>query len=244
MTHALCALLLLVLGTVSASAQADVDYDAWDTLLKSAVINEQVSYGQWRDNPTFDALVEQVGSADTTDMTRQEQLVFYINAYNILAAQGILAGGSPSSLLGRWAYFKRDKYTVGGQEINLYDLEHELIRPLNEPRIHFAIVCASTSCPILRAEAYTLDRLDQQLDDAARTFINDTRRNRFNAASREAGLSKIFDWFTEDFETPAGSLQVYLADYVADPEAAALLREEGMQIKYLKYDWNLNGTLN
>ena len=130
---------------------------------------------------------------------------------------------------------------MAGREINLYDLEHNLIIPLKEPRIHFAIVCASQSCPVLRNEAYRHENIDAQLDNAAREFINDTRRNRFNPATGAANLSRIFKWFEPDFLTTDNSLQMYLAAYAQDPKAAALLREQGFKIKYLKYDWNLNG---
>ena len=236
-------LLVVTILLVGAPAQAGVDLKAWDRLLRQAVSDGVVSYAHFRDNTNFDQLVAQVGSADTQTMNRDDKLVFYINAYNILAVRGILDGGSPSSLFGRYRYFKRDEYLVAGDEITLYGLEHELIRPLGEARIHFAIVCASQSCPILRSEAYTLDRLDQQLELAALEFINDTRRNRFDTKKGIATISSIFDWFEEDFAGAKGSLQGYLAAYVSDPAVAAMLRDGEFRIKHQKYDWRLNGTL-
>jgi hypothetical protein len=236
------ALIFTVLYLISASTQASLDLASWDELLAESVSDGVVDYTQWRDNPRFDELVAQVGTADTASMDQAESLAFYINAYNILAARGILDNSSPSSLLGRYSYFMRDKYNVAGEEMNLYDLENELIRPLGEPRIHFAIVCASQSCPVLRSEAYSHERLDTQLNEAARDFINDTRRNSFDISTGKAKISKIFDWFEEDFEASADSLQLYLADYVNDADTAAILRNEGFKIKHMKYDWELNGT--
>jgi len=233
----LAALLLLPLP-----AAAALDIQAWNTLLAEAVTNGEVDYTQWEHNQKFDALVEQIGNADTTTMNRQGQLVFYINAYNILAARGILDGSSPDSLLGRYVYFKRDEYLVAGERVSLHALEHELIRPLKEPRIHFAIVCASQSCPILQSEAYTLQQLDQQLEAAARNFINDPRRNHFDASKRSAELSSIFKWFEEDFVEAAGSLQAYLAPMLDNEQVADLLGQEAFEISYRKYDWSLNGT--
>ena len=233
---------LVLACLLSLPAQAQLNLDTWDSLLGAAVSNGFVDYRQWRDNSDFDALVQQVATTDTDSMSREELLVIYINAYNILAARGILDGSSPSSLLGRYVYFKRDKYTVAGQRINLYDLEHELIRPLGEARIHFAIVCASHSCPILRDEAYRLQHLDAQLDDAARGFINDPERNRFDPAGAVAELSRIFDWFEEDFVAASGSVQSYLADYVEQQNLQQQLRAGGMKIRHLDYDWRLNGV--
>jgi hypothetical protein len=225
------------------SAVAQIDQALWDSLLASAVSKGQVDYAQWRNNQRLDTLIEQVATTDTSSMDREQKLAFYINAYNILAARGILDGRSPDGILGRYLYFKRDTYTVAGRRISLHQLEHEWIRPLKEPRIHFAIVCASQSCPILQSEAYTADRLEEQLAGAARGFINDPARNRFDPAIREAELSSIFKWFEEDFEEASGSVQKYLASLVDDAEVSALLARGDFRIRYLQYDWSLNGTL-
>lgn len=239
MTRALFFTLLLC---ATLPAQAALDLVTWGALLGHAVSEGQVDYRQWRDNSSFDALVEQIATTDISGMSREEALVFYINAYNILAARGILDGSSPSSLWGRYTYFKRDKYTVAGRVINLHELEHQLIRPLGESRIHFAIVCASQSCPVLRDEAYTRARLDQQLDDAARLFINDPRRNRFEIDSKKAEISSIFDWFEEDFDADVGSVQGYLAKYIEDQAIARLLSRKQFTVNFLDYDWSLNGV--
>jgi hypothetical protein len=224
------------------SAHAELDLGNWDVLLGSAVNDGFVDYGQWANNPRFDELVEQIAQTDTDTMNTDQKLVFYINAYNILAARGILDGGSPESVLGRYFYFKRSKYRVAGREISLHQLEHEWIRPLKEPRIHFAIVCASQSCPILQSEAYRLETLDQQLESAAMDFINDSERNRFDTAEGLAELSSIFKWFSDDFVEVAGSLQAYLAPLVKDEDVTENLEKGAFEIEYLDYDWRLNGT--
>jgi hypothetical protein len=234
-------LLLLTLLLKPFPALADLDLTTWSSLLGPAVSTGQVDYRQWDGNPRFDALVDQIAATDASAMNTQQKLVFFINAYNILAARGILDGHSPSSLLGRYVYFKRDKYTVAGEKISLHELEHEWIRPLKEPRIHFAIVCASHSCPVLRSEAYTLKDLDAQLDSATRDFINDPQRNRFETSTGEAELSSIFKWFEEDFVEAAGTLQTYLAPFVDNEQAADMLEREAFKIDYQKYDWSLNG---
>ena len=235
-------ILLLAILCIPFPAAAELDLDAWDALLNKAVINGHVDYAQWQNNPTFNLLVDQIGTSDTSKMGRQEKLVFYINAYNILAARGILDGSSPSNLLSRYVYFKRDTYMVGENRTTLHALEHNLIRPLQEPRIHFAIVCASKSCPILQSKAYTLQYLDQQLTMAAKGFINNPQRNQFNAITRRAELSSLFKWFEEDFVAAAGSLQAYLAPMVDNAEVAGLLKQGAFEISYRKYDWRLNGT--
>jgi Protein of unknown function, DUF547 len=235
------ALLLLAMALAPVTTLAQLDIPAWNTLLGEAVTDGYVDYTLWADNPRFDTLVKQIAQTDTSVMNREQKLVFYINAYNILAARGILDGRSPGSLVGRYAYFKRDKYRVAGEHISLHELEHERIRPLKEPRIHFAIVCASASCPILRSEAYTLEHLDQQLNAAATEFINDNERNQFHLKQRRAALSSIFKWFEEDFVEAAGSTQAYVAQFVDDAATADLLKQASFEVDYLPYDWSLNG---
>ena len=235
-------LLLTAILLMPLAVAAELDLQAWNALLEDAVTDGYVDYTQWQDNPNFDALVGQIGRADAGRMNRRQKLAFYINAYNILAARGILDGSSPSTILGRYVYFKRDVYLVAGTRITLHALEHELIRPLQEPRIHFAIVCASQSCPILQSKAYTARRLEQQLAAAAADFINNPQRNQFNLARREAELSSIFKWFEEDFVNAGGSLQAYLASMIHNKEIADLLQQEAFKVSYRKYDWRLNGT--
>ncbi|MFT5482157.1 MAG: hypothetical protein ACI9GW_000805 [Halieaceae bacterium] len=233
----LCAALLLH----SHPSHAELDLDTWDFLLESAVTDGEVEYRLLDNNPSFDALVEQIAQTDITGMTAPKKLVFYINAYNILAVHGILDGGSPESLLGRYFYFKRDTYRIAGDKITLFQLEHQWIRPLKEPRIHFAIVCASQSCPVLQRKAYRLDTLDEQLESATKEFINNPERNHFDNDKRLAKLSSIFKWFEDDFAEAAGSLQAYLSPLVENKVVAERLKNEAFQIEYLTYDWHLNG---
>jgi hypothetical protein len=178
----------------------------------------------------------------TTLPTREDQLAFWINAYNAFAIKGIIDGYSPKTWAGKYSYFVSRDYMVGGAKVNLYAVERAILIPeFREPRIHFAIVCASRSCPKLRPWAFTADKLDQQLDDSAQLFINDPNRNVFDRRQKVAYLSKIFDWFTQDFVSHSGSLTKYVAQYVEDPELAQELAQGTYQVEFLEYDWSLNG---
>jgi len=217
------------------------DTRAFDALLRANVRDGAVNYPGFQDSPRFRAYVEDLGKPARFS-SKAGELAHYINAYNALAIAGILEGLSPSTLLGRARYFKFKEWPLSGRDITLYDLEHKVIRPLGEPRIHFAIVCASKSCPSLRSEAYAAASLDAQLDGQARQFVNDPLRNRFDKVTRTAHLSEIFKWFDEDFSTAAGSTQNYVARYVADPEVAQAMAADGYRIEWIGYDWRLNGT--
>ena len=231
---------LALLGAVTGATAQTIDHAPFDALLRANVKNGVVNYPGFQNNAAFKGYVAALAKPVKFDSLAAE-LAYYINAYNALAIEGILEGLSPSSLLGRARYFKYKDWPLNGQSITLFDLEHKIIRPLGEPRIHFAIICASKSCPFLRPEAYTSAKLDTQLDEQARQFINDTFRNRFDAPGKTAQLSEIFKWFEEDFKG-AGSTQRYIARYANDAAVAKGLAADEFKVAWIDYDWNLNGT--
>jgi hypothetical protein len=216
-------------------------HQPFNQVLRDTVLDGQVNYKAINSNPAFHAYVESL-KAQQTFANQNEELAFWINGYNALVIQGILNGGSPSTFFGRNSFFKKDKYTIGGKSINLNDLERKVIIPIGEPRIHFAINCASSSCPKLLPEVFDAKNLDQQLNHSAQDFINDPTRNKFNEATKTASISKIFDWFEEDFVKHSGSVEKYIAQFLNDENIANDLRSGNYKIKYLKYDWSLNGT--
>ena len=220
-----------------------VSHQAWDQIVQAHVHDGQVDYPAIQADGTFDGYLRDLNRINPTRLPRrQDQLTFWINAYNAFAVQGILDHYSPMTLWGRYRYFIGRDYRVGGTTINLYDLEREvLIGQFHEPLIHFAIVCASTSCPMLQPWVYEPDQLDRQLVQVAKAFINDPTRNRFDRTQKVASLSMIFHWFESDFAAAAGSVLAYLARYVDDPALAKELTQAGYRIEYLDYDWSLNG---
>jgi len=210
-------------------------------VLSESVVDGQVNYSKIKSNPKYFSYLKALNGSPSFK-NKKEELAYWINAYNALAIKGILDKRSPKSLLGRLGFFKKAKYNVGGRNINLFDLERKVIIPLGEPRIHFAINCASASCPKLIPEAYTEANLENQLEQVTKEFVNNSTKNSFNTQTKVASVSKIFDWFKDDFSNHSGSVQKYLAQYVSDTSIAADLREDKYRIVYKKYDWSLNGT--
>jgi hypothetical protein len=212
-------------------------------VLEAHVSNGVVDYPDIQVDDRLPAYLAQLDRVDPNAfVTRNERLAFWINAYNAFAIKGILDHYSPVTYIGRYRYFIGRDYRVGGADINLYDLERQvLIKQFQEPRIHFAIVCASMSCPKLQPWVYEPDQLERQLDDAARDFINDPTRNRFDRRQKVASLSMIFKWFDDDFTRAAGSVLTYITRYVNDPELVQDLMRSEYRIEYLDYDWSLNG---
>jgi len=221
----------------------DFSHQALDETLHVHVADGVVNYSSIAADSKFRTYLMALDRIDPNSLrTRQERLAFWINAYNAFAIKGILDGYSPMTLWGRYRYFIARTYQVGGKTINLYGLERKLLIPdFREPRIHFAIVCASSSCPKLQSWAYGEDTLDEQLDRSARDFINDPTRNRFDRQRKIASLSMIFQWFRENFEAHSGSLINYVKRYVVDSDLARELESIPYKVEFLEYDWRLNG---
>lgn len=224
-------------------APQEFSHHPFSEILRARVTDGVVNYPAVATDGRFDAYLRQLDRVDPNSLpTREDRLAFWINAYNAFAIKGILDGYSPRTLAGRYRYFIGHDYRVGGETINLYDLERKLLIPdFLEPRIHFAIVCASRSCPKLQSRAYKADELEEQLEQSARGFINDPTRNRFDRERKIAYLSMIFKWFEEDFVAHSGSLINYVKRYVADPELARDLEFKPYSVQFLEYDWRLNG---
>ncbi len=235
------ALGLVLLAAISAATAQSTDAAPFDALLKANVKNGVVNYAAFQDNAAFRAYLDALAKSGRPS-SKPERLAHTINAYNAFAIAAVLEGLSPSTFLGRQQFFKRKEWPFEGRGTTLQALEDDVLRKAGEPRIHFAIVCASQSCPRLRSEAYVAERLDAQLDAQARSFVNDPARNRFDKAAHTAHLSEIFHWFDSDFAAAAGSTEKFLARYVADAEVARDLSTDSYKVESIPYDWNLNGV--
>lgn len=213
-------------------------------ILHDHVVDGRVEYPSIQSDPRFPQYLAQLDRVDPNSLpTQDDQLAFWINTYNALAIKGIVDHYSPETLWGRYKYFLAREYPVGGRHLTLDSLESRiLIAQFREPRIHFVIVCASASCPKLQSRAYQAAELDSQLEAAAKAFIKDPTRNRFDRQQKVAALSKIFEWFEADFAAQAGSLLKYVARYLDDPDLAQELTNTPYRVEFLDYDWRLNGV--
>jgi hypothetical protein len=175
-------------------------------------------------------------------------MAFLINAYNAFAVEKVLM--RYPAIRSIWDFgkvfgnpFKDPFFTLVGGKRSLDDIEHAMLRPVfREPRVHYAVNCASIGCPMLREEAYLATRLDAQLEGQARRFLSDRSRNRYDARSGRLAVSRIFDWFAEDFEPRARYFAAY-ADLLADDAAGReAVRSGRAALQFLDYDWALNDS--
>jgi hypothetical protein len=223
-----------------------VDHSLYADLLKKYVRDGVVNYQGFKDEEKrLDAYLMVLEGIDTGALSRNEQLAFYINAYNASTIKLILSGypGVKSiwDLGGRIfnRVFSKKVVRIEGKTISLDDLEHGIIRPrFKEPRIHFAVNCASRSCPPLISEPYQGRLLDAQLDASTRAFLNNPQRNYLE--DNNFYVSSIFKWFGEDFNDDVIGFFLRFAD--TELKAKLMAHRDKIKVKYLDYDWSLNGT--
>jgi len=199
----------------------------------------QVDYRAIRADALWPRVVELIEDYPLERLTsREERLSFYINAYNILAIKMVVDHWPLESIKDVGGFFtpvwKIGVGHLGGREVTLDEIEHRILRPMGEPRIHLAIVCASVSCPDLRAEPYTAATLAQQLDEQSRRFLNNTAKG-LRVEDGVIRVSKIFDWFEDDF-SELGGVELFLRRHRAGLPPGLPWRAD------IPYDWRLNST--
>jgi hypothetical protein len=208
----------------------------------------RVDYTALRTSPGWRRVVASLAESDPSSLaTRDARLSFWINAYNVLAIDVVLAGYPLDSIKDRGGFltpvWRIDAGRVGARTLSLHEIEHEILRPLGDPRIHAAIVCASTSCPSLQREPFRAADIDAQLDASLRRFLADPRKGL--AVDRSAGrirLSRIFDWFAEDFGG-ADAVIERITPFAPERERAWLEEHGGRaRVSFFDYDWRLNDT--
>ncbi|MFQ5804218.1 MAG: DUF547 domain-containing protein [Candidatus Methylomirabilales bacterium] len=244
---------LVWLSAVAAPAHA-IDYTAYAELFQAHVrpgtINgirlHVVDYRMLQGDPNYvKALTDFAMAEPGTFKTEAERLVFWVNAYNLLVIKAVIDQYPTQSIRYGGSLFrsiwKKKVGVIAGKEYALDDIEHDILRKeLQEPRVHFAIVCASLSCPDLRAEPYAAERIDAQLDDATRTFLqNPTKGLLPGRDGQPTEISRIFKWFREDF-APVGGVVTFIRAKVPSIESPQTADLSDSDLAYIEYDWTLN----
>jgi Protein of unknown function, DUF547 len=231
------------------------EFKVWDGLLRKYVDSEgRVNYSSWK-SQDYSTLTQWLDSLERIDLdpnlTRDQQLALWINLYNAFTVSAILERypiasirpmlfGVPNWIAFLW-FFQRRVYRFAQQTYSLAQIENQMLRKrLMEPRIHFAIVCASIGCPLLRGEAYTPEKVIEQLEDDAIRFINNSAKVRYDIQTGTLYCSKIFKWYQQDFLAVSPSIPEYIRSFLPPDLPLSALTP----ISYLDYDWNLNQRIS
>ncbi len=239
MRSAALAVLLGLACPLPAAGQA-FDVAAWRGLLaRYATEDGGFRYAALHASPTDRAalarLAASAGEADVASLSRDAQLAFYLDAYNALVVKAVIDRWPIESVMRVPGFFDRARYRVAGRELTLNELENDVIRGFGDPRVHFALNCASASCPRLDRTPYSGDPdLGARLEARARAFVR--RTTRVDRAARTVRVSRIFEWYERDFP---GGTRAFVATRL-DPDDAALVRDAGARMTFSPYDWALN----
>ncbi len=249
----ICAMLTITLSMAAAAGdQADKagspeDYDA---ILKKYVHGDYFDYAGLKKNEKdlarFERFLAWQAKADVTQMSRADQIAFYINAYNSCCIKAILDNypvHTPKDVDG---FFDKLKFDVAGEKLTVSEIEYDrLIANYKDMRAHFAVVCADRGCLPLKAGAYEGKTLDGDLEAAAKKFVKDERQFKVDKENGEVHISKIFEWygpkFLNDPERPlkAERPELYLIHWV-DKDTRRLLESGEYKLKIIEWDWTLN----
>lgn len=199
----------------------------------------QVNYAVIQNSPLWPEVLASIEIFPTGKLAnRQEQLSYYINAYNIMAIKMVLDHWPVDSIKEVGSLFspvwKKAIGKIDGRPVSLHQIEHEILRPMGEPRIHMAIVCASVSCPDLRREAYSAAKLESQLAQQTERFFRNSQKG-IRLEGDDLHVSRIFHWFEADFQA-SGGVEKFIQRYRDDLPHSLELKAD------LPYDWSLNAT--
>ncbi|WP_271855161.1 DUF547 domain-containing protein [Patiriisocius marinus] len=223
------------LTSTTANSAVNVDHSLWNSLLKKHVKNNGlVSYnGFKKDKTTLDSYLDQLANLDPSNKwSVQELLAYYINLYNAETVKLIVENYPTKSIKNIKGAWTEGRVTIGNRELSLGGIENGILRKMNEPRIHFAINCASISCPKLLNEAYTAAKINEQLEKVTVDFINGNK-NDINATNPK--ISSIFKFYPKDFKIDGAQ---NIAEYINKYSSVKINNDA--TLSYKEYNWNLN----
>jgi len=240
--------MLFVAGLCRSESAAGFDHSKFDQVLNTYVNNQGlVDYNGIAGDQSFKMYMKSLETAQADAMSRDGQLAFWINAYNAVTIDKVIKWKPKKSVRetfvpGLWTatkFFTTREHVVAGKRLSQDDIEHEILRKqLKEPRIHFAIICASSSCPRLPRFAYTEEKVQTMLEETTRQYIISERGTQIDSTKKTLYLSKLFDWFAGDFEYKSGSVLDFIKPYL-NQKTLTFVEKEPI-IKYIHYDWALN----
>ena len=241
-------MILLIMCSSKLYANGDVDlHSEWDFILKKYVHEGKVDYNKIISTPAdlkrLNNYLIILGNTEVSLLTRDERLAFWINAYNAFTVKLILNHYPLKSIKDLKNPWKQKLWYAGNEKLSLDDIENiKLRKEFREPRIHFAIVCASIGCPVLYPEAFEEDNIEQLLNRVSRHFFAERRNFHLKTSGDNTTiyLNRIFKWFKSDFGKDDKQIVEFIIPYLQKQDRDLINVSDDVTIKYLNYDWSLN----
>jgi len=231
----------LLLCLAVTGMQATVDNSLLTAILRQHVKGGVVSYATLKTDARLDRYLKQLRAEDASELTGTELKAFWINVYNAFALKMICDHYPVKSIQDIPNVWTEKFIAIDGETYSLNDVENNRVRPLSDPRTHFALVCAAQSCPPLRSEAYTASKVNAQLDDQGQTFMRSARWNTFDVRTSSCTLSKIVDWYIGDFGGMYSKVLKTLSAFTSEDVTRALKGSGyAFTVSFHEYDWTLN----
>jgi hypothetical protein len=240
--------IFIIFGITQEALVATFDHTKFEQILNMHVDDKGlIDYNGISNEPYFQEYIESLKTSKVEKMSKNGQLAFWLNAYNAVTIDKVIRWRPKRSVRetlipGVWTskkFFTSREHEVVGKRMSPDDIEHEILRKkFNDPRIHFAIVCASSSCPPQPRFAYTEQTVQDRLEEVTKKYMNSQRGARIDYDENTLYMSKIFEWFVDDFNTHSGSVLNFIKPYLN--EEVLLFLGRNPKISYLHYDWALN----
>jgi hypothetical protein len=267
-------LLTSLLSATGARGAGEVDHSPYDALLKQHAGDGLVDYGAIKKDMSglkaYFKTLSDSSAANYKTWSRDDKMAFWINAYNAVTIYAVATnypieagGGSKKGLPENSIQHIKDVWDTGyielaGRPVTLNEIEHEILRKeFGDPRVHFALVRATTGGPLLSEDAYVGETLDDQLERDAVRFVNDPDKVRVNRTRGRLYVSEVFEWYGEDFTPEGDDMPEWLGAYKkktrgfvsfiaarVDGQTRKAMQKRGLKVDYLDYDWSLNDLVD
>lgn len=210
-------------------------FSLYQDFLSQNVSGGKVNYKQIKnDKSILTELTKQIAEADVSTASKDTKTAFYVNAYNLLVISAVVNHFPINSPLAVKGFFNEKNYTIAGETLSLDELESKKLR--QDARVHFVLVCAALGCPQISSNAYMPDKLQAQLDMQTKKVLNDNKFVQIDTNTKTVKLSKIFDWYKEDFQKSSSSVLNFINKY------RTVKIPNDFRVEYDEYDWSLNSN--
>ncbi len=224
-----------------ATKAGDFDAAPLDAIVKKAVKGRLVDYDAVaKEQAALKVYLDKVATADVSTLAPKQKLAFYTNAYNATVLNAVLESGRPKSVLDVPGFFDKTTFKIAGEDFTLNALEEKKIRSSGDPRVHFAVNCASFDCPPLLNKAFAAKSWDKDLEKLTKAYLTRDGEVKVDDAAKTIAVVQLFEWYQKDWGDET-KVREFIAKYVPQ-DVAAKVKDPAYKLTYRPYDWRRNAV--